>query len=151
MDQSAIRTLTTQLAEDLGWLEQHCRTRPGQEPQAVQLRLAAALVRNGVGPFLDNQPETPLHVVVVGGAGAGKSTVANLLSGAAAAEANPQAGFTRHPIAYTSVNGPLSWAGHDRFLGPLQLLGQPGPASIDADVFQVRRVSADPDAGLPAD
>ena len=39
---------------------------------AGQLRLAASLVRNVIGPFLDGQPVKPLHVVVVGGAGAGK-------------------------------------------------------------------------------
>ncbi|HEV3119878.1 MAG TPA: GTPase domain-containing protein, partial [Gemmataceae bacterium] len=90
------------------------------------------------------QPPVPLHVVVVGGAGAGKSTVANLLSGAVAAEANPQAGFTRHPIAYTSANGPLNWAGHLGFLGPLQLLTVASPSSLDEDVYQVRRIPADP-------
>jgi hypothetical protein len=151
MDPYGSRTLTTQLADDLGWLEQHCRQHPEQAIHTGQLRLAAALARNCVGPFLDEQPATPIHVAVVGGAGAGKSTVANMLSGAPAAEANPQAGFTRHPVAYTSVNGPLSWAGHAGFLGSLQLLSQPGPASIDADVYQVRRVSADGAAGLPTD
>jgi hypothetical protein len=151
MDPYGSRTLTTQLADDLGWLEQHCRQHPEQAVSIGQLRLAAALARNCVGPFLDDQPATPIHVAVVGGAGAGKSTVANMLSGAPAAEANPQAGFTRHPIAYTSVNGPLTWAGHAGFLGTLQLLPQPGPASIDADVYQVRRVSADGATGLPTD
>src|SRR6202030_4727411 len=102
--------------------------------QAGELRLAAALLRNCIGPFLDGQAPAPLHVAVVGGAGAGKSTVANMLSGAAAAEANPQAGFTRHPIAYTSVNGPLTWSGHVGFLGPLQRLTQPTPSSLDEDV-----------------
>jgi energy-coupling factor transporter ATP-binding protein EcfA2 len=144
MDQLAIRTLTTQLAEDLGWLENHCRAQPEQAAQAGQLRLAAALVRNCLGPFLDGQPRTPLHIAVVGGAGSGKSTVANLLSGALAAEANPQAGFTRHPVAYTSTNGPTSWSGHLGFLGPLQRLAEAGPASLDADVYQVRRVPDDP-------
>ena len=143
MDAPGSRTLTSQLAEDLDWLEQHCREHSDQAAAVGELRLAAALVRNCLGPFLDDQSATPLHVAVVGGAGAGKSTVANLLSGVAAAEANPQAGFTRHPVAYTSVNGPLTWAGHNRFLGPLQLLGQPGPASIDSDVYQVRRVPAE--------
>jgi hypothetical protein len=151
MDPYGSRTLTTQLADDLAWLEQHCRQHPEQAIHTGQLRLAAALARNCVGPFLDDQPPTPIHVAVVGGAGAGKSTVANLLSGAPAAEANPQAGFTRHPVAYTSVNGPLSWAGHAGFLGDLQLLSQAGPASIDADVYQVRRVAADGAAGLPTD
>jgi hypothetical protein len=151
MDQYGSRALTTQLADDLGWLEQHCRQHPEQAVYTGQLRLAASLVRNCVGPFLDEQPPAPVHVVVVGGAGAGKSTVANMLSGAPAAEANPQAGFTRHPIAYTSVNGPLAWAGHAGFLGPLQRLPQAGPASIDADVYQVRRVAADGAAGLPPD
>ena len=129
METLTARALTGQLADDLGWLEQHCRKQPGRStgktaapPAASKLRLAAALVRNCIGPALDDQPPTPIHVVVVGGAGAGKSTVANLLSGATAAEANPQAGFTRHPIAYTSTTGPLNWTGHVGFLGPLHPL-----------------------------
>jgi GTP-binding protein EngB required for normal cell division len=137
------RALTGQLADDLGWLEEHCRRQPDQATAAVRLRLAAALVRNCIGPAIDDQPPTPLHVVVIGGAGAGKSTVANLLSGAQAAEANPQAGFTRHPIAYTTVTGPLSWAGHVGFLGPLQRLTDACPSSLDDDVYQVRRIPAD--------
>lgn len=144
MDTLATRTLTSQLADDLGWLEQHCRQQPDQALAASQLRLATALVRNCIGPLLDDQPTVPLHIVVVGGAGAGKSTVANLLSGVPAAEANPQAGFTRHPIAYTSTNGPLNWTGHNAFLGPLQRLNQPSPSSLDQDVYQVRRVPNDP-------
>jgi hypothetical protein len=144
MDDSGKRTLTSQLAEDLGWLEEHCRQQPGLAAEAGQLRLAAALVRNCIGPFLDGQPPTPLHVAVVGGAGAGKSTVVNFLCGAGAAEANPQAGFTRHPIAYTSVNGPLQWPAHFGFLGPLQRLGQPALSNLDEDVYQVRQVTPDP-------
>jgi hypothetical protein len=147
MDHLGTRNLTSQLADDLAWLEDHYRRQPNQTAQAGQLRLAAALVRNCIGPFLDDQPVAPLHVAVVGGAGAGKSTVANLLSGIAAAEANPMAGFTRHPVAYTHGNGPLRWTGHLGFLGPLRPLTQPAPSSLDADVFQVRRVPDDP-AGL---
>jgi hypothetical protein len=144
MDQLGTRELTQQLAEDFAWLEEHCRRRPEQGLEAAQLRLAASLVRNVLGPFLDEQQPKPLHVAVVGGAGAGKSTVANMLAGDVAAEANPQAGFTRHPIAYTSANGPLAWSGHVGFLGSLQRMAQPGPSSVDADVYQVRRVPADP-------
>ena len=70
MDNSAYRHLVNQLAEDLGWLEEHCRQRPEQAAHAGQLRLAAALARNCVGPFLDRQPPTPIHIAVVGGAGA---------------------------------------------------------------------------------
>jgi hypothetical protein len=142
------RSLTSQLADDLAWLEEHCRRHPDQAAQAGGLRLAAALVRNCIGPFLDGQPASPLHIAVVGGAGAGKSTVANLLTGVPAAEANPQAGFTRHPIAYTSANGTLTWPAHLGFLGPLQRLAQPAPANLDADVYQVRRVPADAGLGL---
>jgi hypothetical protein len=144
MDKTNIRALTSQLAEDLGWLEEHCRRRADHGPQAGQLRLAAAVVRNCLGPFLDEQPPAPLHIAVVGGAGAGKSTVANFLTGSTAAEANPQAGFTRHPIVYTSVNGVLSWPAHLGFLGPLRRLAQPAPANLDSDVYQVRRVNNEP-------
>jgi 50S ribosome-binding GTPase len=146
LDQASIRNLTNQLAEDLSWLEQHCRRQGNHAPQAGELRLAEALVRNTIGPYLDQQPPEPLHVAVVGGAGAGKSTVANMLSGSAAAESNPQAGFTRHPVAYTTANGPLSWTAHAGFLGPLRRLTEPAPASLDADVYQVRRLPADSQA-----
>jgi GTP-binding protein EngB required for normal cell division len=144
MDTLGNRALSSQLADDFGWLEEHYRHHPEHGAQAGQLRLAAALVRNCIGPYLDGQPPTPLHAVVVGGAGSGKSTVANLLCGAVAAEANAQAGFTRHPIAYTSVNGSAGWSNYLGFLGPLQRLGQASPANLDADVYQVRRVAADP-------
>jgi energy-coupling factor transporter ATP-binding protein EcfA2 len=144
MDTLPTRALTGQLADDLGWLEQHARQQPDHGRAAGQLRLAAGLVRNVLGPFLDDQPSSPLHVVVVGGAGAGKSTVANMLAGAVAAEANPQAGFTRHPIAYTSSSGAINWAAHVGFLGPLARMTTPSPSSLDEDVYQVRRVQADP-------
>jgi hypothetical protein len=147
VETTSARALAGQLADDLGWLERHCGAAPGHAREAAELRLAAAVVRNSVGPWLDGQPPTPLHVAVVGGAGAGKSTVANLLCGTAAAEANPQAGFTRHPIAYVSGNGPLSWTGHLGFLGPLHRLSEPAPSSLDEDVYQVRRVPPDPVAG----
>jgi hypothetical protein len=143
MDNLVARTLTSQLADDLGWLEEHCRRQPDQANHAGKIRFAAALVRNAIGPMLDGQKPVPLHIAVVGGAGAGKSTVANMLSGAVLAEANPQAGFTRHPIAYTSANGSLIWPAHNGFLGPLQRLSKPSPSNLDADVYQVRRVPGD--------
>jgi hypothetical protein len=140
--------VATELADDLAWLEEHCRRRPEQARHVAELRLAGALVRNCVAPFLAGQQSEPLHVAVVGGAGAGKSTVANLLSGAAHAEANPQAGFTRHPIAYTSANGSAGWGERSAAIGPLTRLLEPGPASLDADVYQVRRVPANGEFSL---
>jgi 50S ribosome-binding GTPase len=143
MDTLSTRTLTSQLGDDLDWLEQHSRNWPEQSQLTGQLRLGAALVRNCIGPFLDGQPPRPLHIVVVGGAGAGKSTVANLLCGVPAAEANPQAGFTRHPIAYTASTAPIQWSSFLGFLGPLTRLMTAGPSSIDEDVYQVRRVQTE--------
>jgi hypothetical protein len=142
MEQAAIRSLTSQLAEDFAWLEDHTRSQPRLAAKAGELRLAAALVRNIVGPFLEKQPPEPLHVAVVGGAGAGKSTVANFLCGAVLAESNPQAGFTRHPVAYIGDNGQTSWGAYLGFLGPLERLTKEAPASLDADVYQIRRVTS---------
>jgi GTPase SAR1 family protein len=139
MDAPSLRNLTTELADDLGWLEAHCRRQPHLAERAGELRLAAALVRNVVGPFLDGQQPRPLHVAVVGGAGAGKSTIVNFLCGAGSAEANPQAGFTRHPVAYTHV-GTAAWPSQYGFLGPLHRLDQPAPSSLDEDVYQVREL-----------
>ncbi len=140
MDALSLRMLTTELADDLGWLEEHCRRQPQLAARAGELRLAAALVRNVIGPYLEGQPPAPLHVAVVGGAGAGKSTVVNFLCGAGAAEANPQAGFTRHPVAYTHAAGSPGWPSQLGFLGPLRRLDQPAPSNVDEDVYQVRKL-----------
>lgn len=140
MEQVAVRNLTNQLAEDLAWLEEHARSRPEHIGQAAELHYAAALVRNVAAPYLEGHGPQPLHVAVVGGAGAGKSTVANMLCGAVLAESNPQAGFTRHPVAYVPSNDAIAWPSSVGFLGSLHRLNRPEPSSLDADVYQVRRV-----------
>ena len=142
------RTAVSQLAEDLSWLEDHCRRQPDLAAHAGNLRLASALTRNVVGPFLENQPPKPLHLAVVGGAGAGKSTVVNFLAGTVVADANPQAGYTRHPTAFLPAGPPFQWPSFIGFLGPLQRITQEKPANVDEDVYQVRRIpplkTADP-------
>lgn len=145
MEQTSVRSLTNQLAEDLAWLEEHARAQPQHSAQAGELRFAAALVRNVLAPFLEGQGAAPLHVAVVGGAGAGKSTLANMLCGAVLAESNPQAGFTRHPVAYAPATCAVNWPSSLGFLGSLQRLSSNEPSSLDADVYQLRRVS--PEAG----
>src|SRR5438105_4004662 len=148
MDAAALRTLTENLADDFGWLESHCRSQPALAERAGELRLAAALVRNVIVPDLDGQPAAPLHVAVVGGAGAGKSTIVNFLCGSRSAEANPQAGFTRHPVGYTGATGPSSWPSQAGFLGPLHRLDGPAPSSVDEDVYQLRKLPAGSDGQL---
>src|SRR5215475_5211075 len=145
MEQAGVRSLTGQLAEDLAWLEEHARSQAQHVPLAAELHYAAALVRNVVAPYLEGHGPLPLHVAVVGGAGAGKSTVSNMLCGAVLAESNPQAGFTRHPVAYVPQSDAVAWPSSLGFLGRLQRLNKAEPSSLDADVYQVRRVS--PEAG----
>lgn len=140
MDAAEIRTLSASLADDFGWLETHCREQPALAERAGELRLAAALVRNVIVPFIDGQPAVPLHVVVVGGAGVGKSTIVNFLCGSRTAEANPQAGFTRHPVAYSYAGGPPAWPSQAGFLGPLRRLNSAAPSSLDDDVYQLRQL-----------
>src|SRR5262245_59606277 len=136
MESTDHRSSVGQLDDDLRWLEEYCRREPDLAAQAGTLHLASALTRNVIGPFLEGQPTRPLHVAVVGGAGAGKSTVVNYLTGAVVAEANPQAGFTRHPTAFLP-NGPaVSWPSFIGFMGTLQRLSGEKPASADEDVYQ---------------
>src|SRR5262249_49076645 len=119
MESTEHRSAVGQLADDLPWLEEQCRQQPGLAEHAGTLRLASALTRNVIGPFLEGQPARPLHVAVVGGAGAGKSTVVNFLAGAVVAEANPQAGYTRHPSAYLPAGPAFTWPSYIGFMGPL--------------------------------
>ena len=141
MEPADIRLRTQQLADDLSWLEEYAAKKPDGMRHRSPLRLAAALIRNVIGPYLDGLGPLPLHVAVVGGAGAGKSTVANLLIGEVVAESNPQAGFTRHPIAFGKSD--VTWPATLGFLGPLKRLEKPESARLDEDVYQLRRLAAD--------
>jgi len=140
MESHTHRETARQLADDLAWLEDHCRAQPDLTEHAAHLRLAAALTRNVIGPRANGQPAVPLFVAVVGGAGTGKSTVVNFLAGSVVADANPQAGFTRHPTAFVPAAQAAAWPAHLGFLGPLQRLGDDKPADLDEDVYQVKRI-----------
>jgi hypothetical protein len=132
------RSSVAQLANDLNWLEDHCRKQPDLGTQAGSLRFASALARNAIGPFLEGQPARPLNIAVVGGAGAGKSTIVNFLAGSSVAEANPQAGYTRHPTAFLPATSSFTWPSSLGFMGPLQRLSSEKPANADEDVYQVK-------------
>lgn len=135
------RERLAQLVADYDWLEGHCRQQPDLARHAGHLRLAAALARNVVGGTLEKRPAAPLHIAVVGGAGSGKSTVANFLAGSVVAEANPQAGYTRHPTAYTAAPS-SAWPSYLGFLGPLRKLAEKKPSNLDEDVYQVHPIPA---------
>jgi energy-coupling factor transporter ATP-binding protein EcfA2 len=144
------RTVITDLASDLAWLEEHARKSNNYAEHAVLLRFAAGLVRNQIGPFLDGLRPPPMHLAVVGGAGSGKSTIANLLVGAVVAEANPQAGFTRHPIAYVQSEA-VQWYNHEGLLQSLRRLTAASSSNLDDNVYQVRSVSDTADDRLLRD
>ncbi len=140
------RSKLRQLADDFAWLEGHCLKQPELADHAAHLRMAAALTRNVVGPSAEAQPPKPLFLAVVGGAGAGKSTVVNFLAGSVVAEANPQAGYTRHPTAFLPAALGSTWPTTLGFLGPLNRLVEVKPADLDEDVYQVRRIPPQPGA-----
>jgi GTPase SAR1 family protein len=132
------------LERDFAWLEEYAQKRHVRSDELIRLRLAKALLTNSLRPWLHGDRAGPLQLVVVGGAGAGKSTVANFLIGQAVAETNPQAGYTRHPIAYVARNGPQPRLLVDNRLGRLKLAMDSKPASVDEDVFQIRPVTLQP-------
>ncbi|MBL8824493.1 MAG: GTPase domain-containing protein [Planctomycetia bacterium] len=130
-----------QLAADLTWLEGYASQREELHSAVIPLRLSAALLRNQIAPFLNGRASHPLHIAVVGGAGTGKSTIANFLIGRSVAESNPQAGFTRHPVALVAAESSVGSVLTSGILGPLQPIAGPCPSDRDEDVFQVREVA----------
>jgi hypothetical protein len=80
------------------------------------------------------------NVAVFGGAGAGKSTVTNILVGADVAEVNPQAGFTRRPTAMVlgTSSDARQWPDH---LGILSRLDDSRSADQDADFYGINTLA----------
>src|SRR5262245_29810135 len=72
----------------------------GEGLAPAEARFVLALVRYRFAPPAAKLISERAHVMVFGGAGAGKSTVSNVLVGASVADVNAQAGYTRHPTAY---------------------------------------------------
>lgn len=142
MEPSDHRSAVGLLADDLRWLEDHCRSEADLAEHAGALHLASALTRNVIGPYLEGQQARPLHIAVVGGAGTGKSTIVNFLAGTVVAESNPQAGFTRHPTAFLPAGPAIALPSYIGFMGSLQRLASEKPADLDEDVYQVRRIPA---------
>jgi hypothetical protein len=66
------------------------------------LALSLALLRNTVAPAIAGLAPPPLHVAIVGGTNCGKSTVTNILVGAAVASWSLQGAFTTIPTGYGS-------------------------------------------------
>lgn len=70
------------------------------EVSETEVRFAVALARYRFVPPTGRMLTERIHVMTFGGAGAGKSTVTNTILSADLAEVNPQAGYTRHPVAF---------------------------------------------------
>ena len=73
----------------------------------------------------------------------------NFLAGAVVAEANPQAGYTRHPTAFLPAGAAAPWPSFIGFMGTLHRLSGEKPANADEDVYQVRRIPSFDDGENP--
>jgi hypothetical protein len=113
------------------------------EVSETEVRFAVALTRYRFVPPQGKMLTERVHVMTFGGAGAGKSTVTNTILSADLAEVNPQAGYTRHPIAFlkSDVDRPSElWP--DK-LGLLERHDSAEHANIDDHRFGWRRLHGD--------
>lgn len=142
---SSDQAIGTQLLADLVEVQSYYRERrlTGQDLSDAELHFIVGLVR-----YLFASPDGPIlerraHIMVIGGAGAGKSTTANIVVGASVAEANAQAGYTRHPTAiYRPIQGEshADWPDH---LGPLKRLDRVEAGNLDEDRYDISSVTGE--------
>jgi energy-coupling factor transporter ATP-binding protein EcfA2 len=111
----------------------------GEDLTEAELRFSFALASHRFRPPTGMAVGERCQVMVFGGAGAGKSTVANMLAGAEAVESNPQAGYTRSPTALHRLDGEPSSLWPER-LGILHRTDRPLPGDTDEDLFGWRRL-----------
>ena len=131
------------LLGDLERLANYYRERglAGEELNPAELAYSVALSRYHLANRFAPSFAGRTHVVVFGGAGAGKSTAANIVVGTDVAEVNAQAGYTRRPTAILQAS-PLDVADWPLRLGPLARLDDATDPSQDADFFAVKLLDA---------
>jgi hypothetical protein len=129
----------SRLLADLEKLASYYKDRgiEGESLNLAELTFALGLVRYRLSPPQGRLLAERAHVGVFGGAGAGKSTVANILVGSDVAEVNAQAGYTRRPTAFYCGGDPVRGDWPDR-LGILTRMEAGRPAEFDADYYAVR-------------
>jgi hypothetical protein len=116
------------------------------DPSEIEIRFALALARGRFAPSSAPMIAGRLHVMVFGGAGAGKSTVANTLVGGGVADVNPQAGYTRHPIALYCADDSSTEPLWPESIGTLARDDAGAPSNVDHDIFGYRSVAGACDA-----
>jgi hypothetical protein len=136
-------TLLEDLTQLVGYYQE--RGLGENDLSAAELRFIVGLVRHQFVGWTDTVLSARAQVMVFGGAGAGKSTTANVIAGAAVAEVNAQAGFTRHPVAvYIETASVASWPAS---IGPLHRSSGNESSSLDEDRYTTRPIvdGVDPD------
>jgi len=114
----------------------------GEELNPAELAYSVALARYHPADRFSHTFTRRKHVAIFGGAGAGKSTAANILVGDDVAEVNAQAGYTRRPTAILQAT-PTEISDWPERLGPLSRLDDAADPSQDADFFGVKLLSHD--------
>jgi hypothetical protein len=142
-ENSSTDSIAPSLLADLCELASYYRSRglAGCELTESELLFLVGLVRYRFAPPHGTILLRRGHIMVFGGAGAGKSTTSNILAGVEAVEANAQAGYTRHPVAVYSNNPespPQTWPTR---LGDLARIDGSPAGSLDEDRFSIRIVS----------
>jgi hypothetical protein len=120
----------------------HGRGLAGEELNPAELAYSVALARYHPADRFSPTFTRRKHVAIFGGAGAGKSTAANILVGDDVAEVNAQAGFTRRPTAMLQATATELGDWPTR-LGSLARLDDAADPSQDADFFAVKALSHD--------
>ena len=113
----------------------------GENLEDAELTFLRALANYRFRPPAGKLIAERMHVMVFGGAGTGKSTVANVLVGQQVATVNSQAGFTRHPTAFFADESTSPAQLFPQKLGHLFRIDEREPADTDRDVYGWQRVA----------
>lgn len=138
---SASARLVADLEALLAYYEE--RGLEGEALVPAEAKFILAVARYRLAPPVGKMIAERAHVMVFGGAGAGKSTAANILVGAGVADVNAQAGYTRHPVAYfRSDLGRVDELWPKR-LGSLARHDGTEAASSDRDIYGWQKIEGD--------
>lgn len=141
-----IQLLKERYRHVLNGLQKDSSQKPAYQANFDSIELAEAFLKKG--RIIDEQPEHPLQIAIIGPTQAGKSSIVNLLLQNTYAGVSPLAGYTIHPQGFCLNIQESSCAGLWEFFKPYQRYPQDSLPRDQLEAFALTETQPNPNSPI---